>query len=458
MWLIQDFSLVLGLILAFFIFQKPKLLTLVTVFFILFQLNWFVRYMGAPTVLTKVAFLFVGLLAIRILFDYLISRKIYSGNFINNVAILYLFIFIISIISCLINGEDLILGTYELRFFFINTVLLFAFYRYFRDKLNIDLFNKVIVWFALVQIPFSIMQYIAAEGGGYRTLDSVSGTFSGYPLLVGCQVTAMGLVLIDKLIHEKNTIGINGFFVSLLLLMPLLLSKSRSATILVAIIAIFSLVYTQLYKRDVTALIVRPLQLLVFSVVAGALFFSIFWKDNYDLAVQFDSSYVADYYMREGGGYQTYLDGNDTTMGRGMAFRKSILLITDSPVTSLIGYGSGATAKADAIDKEGKWFYKYGEFSGLGRSQYSKTISELGFVGLFIFVAFFTITILKIRQKFSENNRVITTYTTVIASIFFMSFYTLTIGNFYFVFVLALLFATLQKELSSKLSSELSSK
>ena len=449
MFFIYGVFVLFSLLLCSFLFTKPKLLTLTSIFFSIVQLNWFVRYMDAPVVLNKLVFIFIGILFVRLFSDYFLKGIPKLGIIIRNYIQQYFFLTLLTIATCLYNTESVFLGLYELRYFFISIILLLGIYKYFWNELSIELFNIVIIWVALFQIPFSVIQYVVAEGGDARTLDSVAGSFSGYPELVSSQVVALGLLLINKMLLKKDLLNINSYILSILIVFPLLISKSRSATIYIVLIALFVLIYVMFQKKDIKSFIIRPFQMGFLSVIFGSLFYIMFWKDTYDLSVQFNPDYVFEYYMREAKDYSAYVQGVDTVMGRGLAISKSFTMITNSFSTTFFGYGGGVASGADAINMYGPLFQEYGELSGLGRNQYSKMMIELGMLGVFIVIFF----LLRIKNQLSRirNNKIQikATYMTVLVSLLFMSFYSLTIGTFYYGFILSLLIATLQKEQKS---------
>ena len=434
MLIIKIVLLLVAMLFAFYLFFKPRILTAITTFFMVFQLDWFVRYLDAPAKLNKVVFLFVLLLALRLFIDFISSRIRVTGIFIKIYISLYFFITLLAIISCLYNGESLVFGLYELRYFYISIILLFAYHQYLWKDLTFDYFIKSLVWLGMIQIPFAIIQNIAAGGGSIRSLDSVTGTYGSYIGLVSCQVICIGLVLMDKMLFKKDTIKVNGYLVSLFLMMPLLLSKSRSATIYVVLISLSVLIYVIINKRDFKSLVIKPLQMLIILSISGLLFYQIFWKDNYDMSLQFNPEYVVNYYMREGRGYEDYIRGADTIMGRGMAVYKSVTLIFESFVTSLIGYGSGSTSNSYTFNVEGKLFFHYGPLAGLGRNEYSKTITELGLLGLSFFIFMLIIIKVKLKKFFPKQRRVLANYYVLMVSMLILSFYGPTFSSPFFSF------------------------
>ncbi|HDZ61908.1 MAG TPA: hypothetical protein ENH40_02030, partial [Nitrospirae bacterium] len=168
----------------------PRVLSILVVLFALVQLNWFARYFGAPAMFSRISLVVAGLLGIRLIIDFSFKKKYFAKEWLFLAPVLWLayFFLVLTVCSNLFNGESLLLGVYELRYYFFGLVICFALYFYFEDILTISFFKQTMLWIGLLQVPFAIIEWIAAVGGRARTLDSVTGTFSGYGELVACQL------------------------------------------------------------------------------------------------------------------------------------------------------------------------------------------------------------------------------------------------------------------------------
>jgi len=404
--------------------------------------------MSAPAILNKAAFAFVGLLMVKLIVDSLFARISFRGH-LTSIYVKYLSVFLfLTLFSAFLNQESIVLGIYEMRFLVIGFVLYLGIYNYFNSLLSITSFAKLFIWLSIIQVPFAVIQFVLAGGGKFRTLDSVTGTFGGYGELVACQVTALGILLTEKFVYRKNIIQLNSFIVAILILFPLLLSKSRSATLYVVLIIIFSMVYSMTKSKNAKSLLIGPMQVALFSGLASFLFYFMFWADNYDLSQQFSIDYVFSYYMREAvTSYSLYYQGADTNMGRAMAVYTAASNIATSFGTFFMGFGGGAASDASAIGLKGSLYQEYGILAGLGRNQYSKIIAELGLLGFLNIVLFFTVSAKYVSMKFSKTDRTRVYYTLILFSLVLMSFYSRTIGSFFYSFLIAFLFASLQKEI-----------
>ena len=431
---------------------KPKAFTLLSVLLTLFQFDWFVRYYSAPAALNRATLVFVGLLGIRVLLHFLLKNPTIrrDNGMLVPLILLGAFFSFLTLISNLYNEERLLLGFYSLRYYFIGFVLTLAIYLYFSEKLTIDKFKYYMTILALAQLPMCIVKYIAAGGGSKYTLDSVSGTFAGYGELVICQVIALGIVLTDRFIFKKNTLeSINSFLLCILLVAPLLLSKSRSASVFVVIIIIFVLIYSLFKRRNLISAIKQIASSSVIGLIFGILFYVFFWQaGEYDMAKQFNLDFVYDYYMQ-----YPVLDseqiraGADPRMGRFRAITTAWEYINEDPIHRILGYGAGSASEAAFIGTHGNLYQKIGPLSGIDRNQYSKSILEFGFAGLFGFIFFFYTIGKRINHISGITSYVKATYTIIIFSLAILSSYTITLESYFFSFIVGYFLAVAHAEI-----------
>lgn len=434
---------------------RPKWLVVTSIGLCIVQFNWFARYADLPPYFSRVSLGLVGLLGVVLLGRHLAGKRIpIKAAMLRPFLYLGGFLVCLTLVSNLYNLEDLVLGLFELRYYFASLVFAFALYSYFGAALDARTFRKIIVYVALAQAPVAVLQYVAADGGSARTLDSVTGTFSAYGELVACQILALGLVMTDKLIGRVNTIRLNSYLVSLILILPLLLSKSRMATAFVVLIIGFSWIYAGFKKRNAGILIQHFYTIGVLAAVVGALFYTTFWQ-KYDIAEQFNPDYVYDYFMAD-----AVIDYGEVEwikvreLGRLSAITEGMNEILKDPVTTVIGYGSGAVSESGALGRSGRLYQEpgYGPLAGIDRNQYSKTIMEFGLLGIAGFVWFFAALSRKVKRM-RLPPEVSVGLTVIIVCLIPMSFYALTLHAFFMSVVLALFLASAQTEVDRRLAA-----
>lgn len=436
------------------LFVNPRIFTLLSIFVTLFQFDWFVRYYHAPPILNRATLVFVGLLGIRILIHFLLKRPAVNrehGLFVPLILLALFFLFL-TLISNLYNEERLLLGFYSLRYYLVGFVLTFAIYLYLPSFTSIDKFKYYITLVALIQLPVSVIKYLAATTRGY-TLDSVTGTFGGYGELVICQVISIAIVLSDRFILRKNTLPfINTYLLCILLITPLILSKSRSASFFVIIIIAFILIYSLFKRKNFVAAIKQVSSSALIGLIFCALFYLFFWKaGNYDIEQQFDPDFVYNYYM-----HPPTLDnellrhGADPRMGRFRAIATAWEYINDGLIHRIIGYGAGTASEASFLRLDGNHYQAIGPLSGIARNQYSKVILEFGLVGIFGFIVFFTT--IKRRLRFIPDNspNAFTIFAILLFSILILSAYSRTLENYFACFLFAYFIASAHSELDTR--------
>ncbi len=442
-----------GLASIILLMLKPNIFTMLSIFLTVFQFNWFVRYYNAPAILNRATLVFVGLLGIRVLIHFLLNKPSIrcKNGVIIPLLILALFFTFITLISNLYNEEGLLPGFYSLRYFFVGFTLTLAIYLYLPQTLRIEKLKHYLSLLALIQLPVSVIKYIAADGGASYTLDSVSGTFAGYGELVICQIIALGIILTDKFVHKRNTLAfINTYLLSILFVSPLLLSKSRSASIFVIIVIVFVLVYSLFKRRNLTSSIKVLFSTSIIFLVFSSLFYIFFWQSgNYDLDKQFDPEFVYDYYMHPPNMNSEQLRaGADPKMGRFQAIATAWEYIQQDLAHSILGYGAGTASEASFIGINGRHFQKIGPLAGIARNQYSKSILEFGILGLLGFFIFFYSIGKRLKHAADSASSINTTYIIILFTLMILSSYTITLESFLFSFIIAFFLAVTHAEIA----------
>lgn len=433
-----------------YIMVRPRILTIIVVLLSIIQLNWFARYFGAPAVFSRFSLVAAGLLGIRLLVDFSLSKKYFVNKWLVLTPVLWLtcFFLLLTFFSNILNGESLLLGFYELRYYFFGFVICFALYFYFNDILSIIFFKQIILWIGVAQVPVSILKWLVAGGGRALTLDSVTGTFAGYGELVGSQIFVICIILFEELTSKKRLLRINNYLLCLIILLPLLLSKSRTATLYVALAFGFSWLLGSLQKKNFALVLKQTVSVFFLGICVFFLLYQFFWKPNYDVRLEFNPSHVFEYFMRDPiTDYETYREGNDPVMGRIRAVVEAMRLVSEHPVNLFVGYGSGATAEASFLGIRGKYYQDYGLFAGLGINHYSKTIAEFGLLGMGGFIFFYTALYFRITNYAPARTEYTNIFSLLLFTLALLSIYGATLTSFYFNFVVASLLATVQKDL-----------
>ena len=427
----------------------PRVLSILVVLLSLIQLNWFARYFGAPAIFSRISLVVAGLLGIRLIIDFSFKKEYFAKKWLILAPVLWLacFFLVLTVCSNLFNGESLLLGLYDLRYYFFGLVICFSLYFYFEDLLSITFFKQTMIWIGLLQVPFSIIEWIVAKGGRALTLDAVTGTFSGYGELVACQLLVICIVLYEEMTTKKKFLGMNNYFLCLIFLIPIILSKSRTATGYVILGLCFTWFLGSLQKKSFILVLKQTIPICLLGIGVFVLLYQFFWKPNYDVNRQFNLSYAFRYYMREPMmDYENYLEGSDPVMGRGRAVVKAIHIISEHPINLIIGYGSGATAEASFLGINGLYYQKFGTLAGLGRNQYSKTIAEFGLLGMGGFIFFFAILYCRIKNAYMHKPEIKNIFTLLLFSLVLLSVYAFTLTSFFFSFTLAFFLSTVQAD------------
>ncbi len=426
-------ALIAGLSIIIFLFLKPKILIFLLIFFCIFDLGFFSRWFDISRYLARLPFFLSMLLSVRLCADLAFHRFAVSNNLkiIKLVLRFFIFLLAIAVLSILYNEESLGLGLYELRYYLLLVALCLAIYYYKPLPLNEERFIKLLLIIGLIQIPFTAIQYSLVQFFGLRlaqsALDMSSGTFSGYPSLVFFQCIVISITLIYQFRNRRPIFyKLNNYLLILLLIIPLVLSFSRTAMGFVTII-IITISLKQIYSQPNFMYRLRLIvSMVVLTVIVILGFYNFFWKQH-GYEQQLSSDYILDYFLREPKlqpNINPLVQGHPV-MGRGTAVIEAIRLITTNKAT-LIGVGSGGVSHALFLNEGGKYFQKYGPLAGVGRTQISKITAELGLIGLAIFIIFF----LKVQRQLRiicKNHKeflIKDIYMMIIITLFMLSFYT----------------------------------
>jgi len=395
------------IIYAMLVFLHPRMAIYLLIFFSVFDLGFFSRWIGATRYLARIPFFLSGLLAlIFILYFFSGKLKIWKKDRLIGLSIKFIFLLtILAITSNLYNNENLVLGIYELRYFYMMAIFIISFSYYLPERTTIKNFILFCAILGLLQIPFTVFQYVLVQFMGIRlsqsALDMSSGTFADYSALVFLQCIAIACILEYQLNFKKPLLKMNNYFVAFLLIVPLLFSYSRSALGFVIATVIF--VFSRDMFKNMNPIKVLKRSIILVSICFICLFaFLHFFYEVHQFSQQLNMSYVVDYMMQEPKSLEQYQAGRHGVMGRGRAIYEAITLVSANFFNFLFGMGSGSTAEASFIGAKGKFFYEYGPMAGIGRTQISKIIVEMGFLGLFL-TGYFFVNIFFLSKTIPEN-------------------------------------------------------
>ena len=456
--IISIFNLLgIATIIIIFLFLRPKAMTYVLIFLCIFDLGFFSRWFGVTRYLARLPFFLAVFLCLNLGFDYLLGKFVLAENerIIRIVLKFIGFLFVTAVISTIYNHESIIAGLYELRYYFLLFVLCLTIYYYKLLSFTQEGFIKFLIAIGLIQIPFTIIQYSAVTfygvGLGSSALDMSSGTFPSYTPLIFTQLVAIGFVLTYQLKKRAPILRINNYFLIFLLTIPLLFSYSRSAMGFLILLSV-TIIFKQLFNTKSFAHFFRIVTSLVFiPVILFFSFYQFFWKQHFDIQKQLNPTYIKEYFFRyPKPSIEARIQKTDPVMGRFRAFLKSINKVSKSPMKFLFGLGSGSTSEASFLGTKGKYYQHYGPLSGLGRTQISKTIAELGLVGLTVLLTFFMALLREVRElkRFDESHLAIDLYIVILLSIVMLAFYSIIFESYIIIFVLAYFIAFIQTHLN----------
>jgi len=390
------------------LFLSPKISTMALIFFSVFDLGFFSRWFQLSRFFARIPFFIAIILVLRLLFDF-VSNKIQLNKEDKVLRELIKFCVLIgslSVFSLLFHGFNLILGFYELRYYFILCVFTFGIYFYMPIYFSEELFIRFFICISLIQLPFAVIQNFVVSVLGISftqsSLDIASGTFPTYTSLVFLQCVVLGWVLRYELLYKKPVLRINNYFLFIILLVPLLLSYSRSAVAFVMINIIFvSLKHILDRKTLIETIKMIAVSICVFSVV-GSVFYKFFLLPH-GVMEQLDYYVIRDYFFRDSASFEEYYYGGvDGIMGRGFAIAESFKTISSAFSSFIFGFGSGVTSEANFLDKAGYFYFKYGPLAGIGRTQLSRVMMEFGVIGVLLFINFFYSIIVFVKRNKSK--------------------------------------------------------
>ncbi len=378
----------------------PRVGIWLIIFFSVCQLSYFSRWTSVihfPKQLTWFPFFISGVLLLPLIArQSLLRRPIFYRN--APLKILFWFTMLIlftASISSLLNEISPLTGLFGMRYILLLPIIVFLIYLFESPKTDIESYIKFIVFIGLIQIPLTIIQRILFGALNVvltsDTRDLISGSFSNDGVLTFTQLFSFSLAVSHWARTGKVVWCRNMLLLSMLLLCPIFISNSRASIVfLFFIIGSIVIRYKGLLLKGKFG---KYIFLLLFVAAIGtAMIFGKLQKFDYgrDLKTQYSLQHMKDYLFAANRQIYEYKEwGGDPRMGRGMSIITAYELIKQRIPTLFFGLGPGSTQKSLVFGKNGKYYEEYGYLSGLGRTQISLILAELGFMGIFLFVIFF---------------------------------------------------------------------
>jgi len=358
--------------------------------------------------------------------------------------------------ACVLNGCSLVIAVFGLRHILLFVIGASLFWAFRPLRLTIEHFMRFVVWVAIIQIPFVIVQRISFTVFGTllrsETQDLISGTFGTYNSLCFVQLLAVGIIIYWAR-RKKAIVGKYVLPLMVIVISPLFISNARAAFLF--LVAILTLLAFRFWQKIVEKL---PYYLILIPVVAAVLYFGVvvvFWgfqerEYNRDIKEQYTLEYIIDYVSKPAPpAYQYVLWKADPYMGRLAAIVKATELIKEKPSRLLFGLGPGNTQQSQVFGRDGSYFQAYGILAGLNRNQFSLVIAEYGLLGLAVYCALF-LWLWKIVQRIreidlSEYKLFSDTYAVMLVLILLFSVYSAILTDFATIVIIGYFIAVLQE-------------
>jgi len=259
---------------------------------------------------------------------------------------------------------------------------------------SIDGLPKVLIWVALIQLPFVLHQYLflvparVSLGGGIVAEDIVAGTVGASEAGGGANavlsillITAMAILIAQ---YKRGMISWARLSVAgIVLMFPIFVNANRAALLYIVV------GYVMLFSSDILR---RPVKTLSVGILAASLFFGVLWtqatllsRADPDQDIREFVSYTINRNVSEDYGQGSY------QLNRWMALSFWASEHRDSPVQNvLFGHGLGASrdalGSALEVNTLAQWRY---EGLGIGLTAASGVLWELGIVGFICLMGIF---------------------------------------------------------------------
>lgn len=394
------FLIAVILLIVTFLVIFPKFGIWSIVILSILQVSYLTRLTGGVNFPKQIAWLPFLLTAILFL-PMLAKHAIYKEDDSNRITPLKVFgvftvlLFCLLGISAFINETPFLTGIFGIRYLLLIPFLAALIFTFNTPSNSIKYYMQFVVWIGLFQFPITLLQRFIFStrqvGFSGDARDLISGTFSSYGILSFTQLLAFTF-LISYWVRKGESLVLKNILVpAIILLSPIFISNSRASVLFLFVIVASLLVR---YKQFIfTKKFSRYILTMVFLIVVGTtMIFARYQQSDYgrDLKTQYSWDYMKEYLFRSNRNITEYKEwGGDPRMGRGASIITAYQLIEKKGLTFFLGLGPGSTQQSLVFGTDGKYYEKYGLLSGLGRTQLSLTLAELGFLGVFLFLGLF---------------------------------------------------------------------
>jgi len=320
-----------------------------------------------------------GIAALLIVGRVLAGKRINLDGRYALVSALLIITLLVGIVAQRVPSGAVVAGLREnLRF--IPFLLLPAVYDFSLRQLKVQLI--VLMGLMSFQVPLVVYQRFVQYGDRFNTGDYVTGpaaTSGALSLLMVCLIAAIVVLYLRKKIGLTAMLLASAFF-----FLPTTLNETKATLVFLPICMVAPILFMPSGSR--------PLRRLM--PVLGILFVSaVAFVNVYDYFIQFRQfgEPVGSFFLE--GKIQEYLykgtaEGVSDEIGRLDSIEIAVRRLSDDPLTVAFGLGAGNVSESVLTGFSGSYATYYKRY-GVGMTQITKTLWELGVAGLIVFVLFF---------------------------------------------------------------------
>ncbi len=231
-----------------------------------------------------------------------------------------------------------------------------------------------------MEAPVAFYQKYVAFRAMWHTGDVITGTLiaSGpLSLIMLCAITAV------VILYLRSMLGLIPFVIGVgFLLAPTTINETKITIILLPLVTLLPVVFMPRGKRPVRKLV----PILAVGAVCAVSYLAV-----YSYFSQFEHGESIESFM-ESGAYEKYLyNKGDQNSSRDLARLDTVIFAVDflkrDPLRLAFGVGAGNATQSPLKNFEGKYADYYGPM-GIGQTQVTYFIWEIGFFGLFVYLLF----------------------------------------------------------------------
>lgn len=387
----QGKPLFLALLLAplgvFFLFRFPNL-SLVGIFVGVYSLDWLSRVLGILP--TQVRWLPEGLIILTIVF--ILLRVVVDGKSKlrkTPIDLYFVALIIFSLFSAAFNSETIFTTLSGLRNLLRPLLLFYVVVNLGLDRKDIKRLIILLITLEFLQIPIVFYQFLIYGGG-----DQASGTL-GYSASQSTSVLAsifMSLFYGLAIIRKSRSYALSGSFLFLLILF----SEGKAGFLVVPLIVLFLLGINFLSaKPEIKA------PTLKYAFMIGIMFVIIYRLSMWLAPVVIPRSEIVSFIQHPEKIFEHYevplSKSSDIPRSRLGDIQFALILISQEPQYTLLGYGPGAASSSQGLDS-GSLYQRYATnpdflfgnakagFTFYASTQISSMLQEFGVIGLILYL------------------------------------------------------------------------